>query len=80
MEQIFNDENGSKITIRYDEVTNIVSVNNDSKDSEFHEVSKCNDEVGPHIFCIDNVDDDSKWTDSSTRFLISDFFWGNKVI
>ena len=79
MEQIIYDEKGSKITIKYDEVLNIVTINNESLDSEFHGIYKCCEHVGPQIYCIDNISDDSEFTDDSTRLLISNFFWENKV-
>lgn len=79
MEQIFNDESGNVITVKYDEISDIVSVNNNFVDSDYHEIKKCNEEVGPKIFCIDGVEDELSWSDTFTRLSVGEFFWVNKV-
>lgn len=83
MEQIFNDTLGNVITVRYDAETNVVTVNNNAIDSVYYEIVRCNEDVEPHVICIDSISEWSiweSWSDVETRLKVGEFFWANKVI
>jgi len=78
MEEIYNDELGNVITVRYNSSDDIVTVNNNGVDSSFHEVFKC-DESEPLVICIEGVEVWSEWSDVITRWKVGEFYWNNKV-
>lgn len=77
MEEIFIDDLGNEITVRYDSITDTVYVNNSGFDTSFYEVYNCNDYELP-IICIDGVENWEEWSDPKTRFYVGDFYWSNK--
>jgi hypothetical protein len=79
MEQQITDSLGHIITLKYDADTDLVTVNDSSVDSLFHEIYRCNG-TEEEIVCIDGMapgwDD---WSDTESRFATAQFFWDNKV-
>ena len=79
MEEILNDELGNVITLRYDPIEDKITYNNSGVDSNFHEITKCNEDSGTEIICVEG---DELWdteSDVVTRWKVGQFFLANKV-
>jgi hypothetical protein len=77
-ETTINDELGNIITLKYNSIEDKVMFNNNTVDSLLHEVSKCNEEYGTSIICVDGVENFDQQSDILTRLKVSEFFWENK--
>ncbi len=79
MEEILNDELGNVITLRYNSSEDKITYNNSGVDSNFHEITKCNEDSGTNIICVADGENWDSESDIVTRWKVGEFFWKNKV-